>query len=522
MQAFANQSIRKKFLVLLLLSSAIGLSVAAAGLISYAFSSGRAGAERDLRTLAQVLADNSTAALVFQDRETARGILEALRAKPEVEFACLYTGVSDFELYVAQGKDTRAHCPVQSLPQMQGADLLWARADVVLDGERLGALILAQNLSVLTSTLKAQVQLTVLVLGASLVLSFLIGWWLQRDLIRPLLNLTQTARQVTESRDYSLRAPEASRDEVGQLVGDFNTMLSEIERQSAEIRRARDALAQQVEDKSRANAELESALQQLRVAQEQLVQSEKLASLGGLVAGVAHEINTPVGVAVTAASTLDDESRRLHRAFVDGAMKRSDLESFMAMAGESSEIILKNLARAADLIQSFKRVAVDQSSEEQRRFSLHAYLDEVLMSLRPQLKKTQHAVSVNCPDDLFIDSYPGAIAQIVTNLVGNSLVHAFEEGQAGELAFEISLQSDGRVHLCYRDDGKGVAADQLQRIFDPFFTTRRGSGGSGLGLHIVYNLATQVLGGEISVSSKPGQGIQFDLRFPAQARRKAA
>lgn len=524
MTRFSDLSIRRKLSVLLLLSSGIGLVVAASALISYAFTSNRAGAERDLQTLAHILADNSTAAVAFQDRDTARDVLVGLRAKPEIEYACVYAGESSPVLFASYGHQAAGSCPVQLArgTYAPGAELLHARSPVVLDGEQIGVLLLGQNLSVLTATLQAQIKLTLVILGVSFILSFAVAWWLQRDLTRPLLNLAQVARQVTESRDYSVRAAGATKDEVGRLIADFNAMLGEVENQSQEIRRARDALAQQVEDKSRANAELESAMKRLKLAQEQLVQSEKLASLGGLVAGVAHEINTPVGVSVTAASTLQDETERLSARFADGSMKRSDLSQFVAMADESSQIILKNLARAADLIQSFKRVAVDQSSEEQRRFVLSDYLDEVLLSLRPQIKKTQHEVEVVCPKDLQLDGYPGVIAQIVTNLVGNSLVHAFDEGDSGHLRFEVSREDGDWVQLRYSDDGKGIAADQLPRIFDPFYTTKRGSGGSGLGLHIVYNLATQMLGGEIKVSSQPGEGVCFDLRFPIQARRQAA
>ena len=524
MRRFSDLSIRRKLSVLLLLSSGIGLVVAATALISYAFSTNRAAAERDLQTLAQVLADNSTAAVAFQDREAARDVLVGLRAKPEVEYACVYAGDAAPALFATYGRLAAGGCPVRLMAdqEAQAGDLLHVRTPVVLDGEHIGVLLLGQNLSVLTAALQAQIKLTLVILGVSFIVSFAVAWWLQRDLTRPILNLAQVARQVTESRDYSVRAQGVAKDEVGNLIADFNAMLGEVERQSQEIQHARDALAQQVEDKSRANAELESAMNRLKLAQEQLVQSEKLASLGGLVAGVAHEINTPVGVSVTAASTLQDETERLGVRFAEGSMKRSDLSQFMEIAAESSQIILKNLARAADLIQSFKRVAVDQSSEEQRRFLLKDYMDEVLLSLRPQLKKTQHEVEIDCPADLQINGYPGVIAQIVTNLVGNSLVHAFDEGASGHLRFEVRRDGEDWVQLRYSDDGKGIAADQLPRIFDPFYTTRRGSGGSGLGLHIVYNLATQMLGGEIKVSSQPGEGVSFDLRFPTQARRQAA
>ena len=521
--SFADLTIRRKLSVLLLLSSGIGLVVASVALISFAFSSSRAVAERDLDTLAQVIADNSAAALTFQDWQTAREVLSGLRAKQEIVFACLYSGTAtDAELFASYGGAAGQYCPVSEMRARSANGLLVSDAPVELDNEQIGHLLLAQNLSLLQANLTTQVKITIAILAGSFVVSFLVAWVLQRYLTLPILSLSAVARQVTDSQDYSLRADASSADEVGGLAKDFNAMLEQIQASSSQLQVARDALAQEVQGTTRANQELQQALENLELAQDQLVQSEKLASLGGLVAGVAHEINTPVGVSVTAASTLHGESEKINARFLSGQMKKSDLQQFMELADESSEIILKNLARAADLIQSFKQVAVDQSSQERRRFAVRPYIDEVLLSLRPQLKKTRLEVQVECPDDLTIDSFPGAMAQIVTNLVGNSIAHAYEPGASGVLRFVVGRDGEQWIRLRYADDGRGIPAHELGRIFDPFFTTKRGSGGSGLGLHIVYNLATQILGGKIKVNSEPGHGVEFEIRFPAEARRVAA
>jgi PAS domain S-box-containing protein len=256
-----------------------------------------------------------------------------------------------------------------------------------------------------------------------------------------------------------------------------------------------------------------SAMEKLRGAQDELIQKEKLASLGSLVAGVAHEINTPVGVGVTAASTLQEGAKRLRRLYTDDRLKRSDLEHFVSLAEESSRILLKNLQRAAELIQGFKQVAVDQTSGERRTFALKAYIAEVLLSLQPRLKKTPHTVSVDCPTDLVVDSYPGALAQILTNLIANSLEHAWPGGRTGQMWIRARVE-DTLVILDFSDDGAGVPPDVQQRMFEPFFTTRRGTGGSGLGLSIVHNLVTQILGGSIRIRSEPGQGLALTIRFP--------
>ena len=309
--------------------------------------------------------------------------------------------------------------------------------------------------------------------------------------------------------------------EIDQLVGDFNTMLAQLAEREGELQEARDALALEVREKSRANEDLEQALMRLKLTQSQLVQSEKMASLGSLVAGVAHEINTPVGVGVTAASTLQEWAQRLQKQHRAGTLTRSDLEHFVEVCTDSTQILMTNLHRAAELIRSFKQVAVDQSSGERRRFMLKAYIDEILLSLAPRLNRTGHTVTVDCPGELEVDSYPGALAQIVTNLVTNSLVHAFPENRRGHIGIS-AREEPGGIVLRYADNGIGIPPENLRKIYDPFFTTRRGAGGSGLGMHIVYNLVTQRLGGTIAATSKVGEGAIFEVRFPAQAARAAA
>ena len=228
------------------------------------------------------------------------------------------------------------------------------------------------------------------------------------------------------------------------------------------------------------NAALSTAMAALREAQSELVRQEKLASLGRLVAGVAHEINTPLGICVTATSHLVQELK----------------------------------------LTRFKQVAVDQSSDDMRSFNLNTYLHEVLLSLQPKLKGRPVKVAIDCAPDIVLDSFPGALSQILTNMLVNSLVHGFEHEQAGSIVVSAALEGE-TVVFDYRDDGAGMAAGTLAKLFDPFFTTRRGSGGSGLGAHILYNLVTGPLGGTVKVDSAPGQGLRYRLRFPRSRRKEA-
>ena len=260
-------------------------------------------------------------------------------------------------------------------------------------------------------------------------------------------------------------------------------------------------------------SELQSSLELLRETQHHLVQSEKMAALGGLVAGVAHEINTPVGIGVTAASLLEEKTRKCAALFATQTMKRSDLEAYFRLALESSEMILSNLGRASDLIQRFKQVAVDQSCEEINTFRLKECLENHIMSLRPMLKKGAHSVQLQCHEDVVLKSYAGALGQIISILIMNSLLHGFEEIDEGAISVDVVDQANDIV-LTYRDNGKGIQKEHLEHIFEPFFTTKRNHGGTGLGLHILYNLVTQTLGGRINMESDYGQGVVFRIQIP--------
>ncbi len=265
------------------------------------------------------------------------------------------------------------------------------------------------------------------------------------------------------------------------------------------------------------NFVLQATLENLRLAQDELVRKEKLASLGALVAGVAHEINTPIGVAITAASHLQDQVRHISKLRHAGKLTANDLAEFEPAAIESASMVLRNLQRADELIRSFKQVAVDQSSDQKRSFQLKEYIEEIMQSLRPKFRTTRHKFIIECPDDIVLDSYPAAIYQTLVNLVMNSLLHGFEHIEEGEIRIDVSVK-DQSVILVYSDNGCGMPEEVRSQIFDPFFTTRRGRGGTGLGMHIVFNLVTQALKGRIEVVSTEGKGAQTTICLPYAKR----
>jgi signal transduction histidine kinase len=260
--------------------------------------------------------------------------------------------------------------------------------------------------------------------------------------------------------------------------------------------------------------ELIETLSTLQNTQAQLVQSEKMASLGSLVAGISHEINTPIGISVTASSHLMSKTQDFSKLLESKTLKRSDLNEFSNTIIETTEILLKNLQRASELIKSFKQVAVDQTHEEKREFNVKHYFEEIVLSLTPSLKKRKIGIQIDCADNIQIKAYAGSIFQIITNLIMNALLHAYEIDDNGKIVIRAYKSPNNRLIIDFKDDGKGMDKDVLSKIFDPFFTTKRGKGGTGLGLHLVYNIVYQMLEGTIICNSEPGKGTNFIIEFP--------
>ena len=302
---------------------------------------------------------------------------------------------------------------------------------------------------------------------------------------------------------------------VNESITKINTAKSETD----ELNKALDKkVSERTYDLKEKTKSLESSLNQLQEAQKGLIESEKMASLGGLVAGVAHEINTPVGISVTAVTHLQSKVKEIEKKFTAKTLTIEDFSGFIEVSHESAAIIDVNLHRAAELIKSFKLVAVDQSSDERRVFSLLDYTKEVLKSLQPQIKKKQLDFEVKILPELRVNQCPGSFAQVITILVTNSLIHGFEGVNKGTIKITADLKAHDEVIFLYSDNGKGMSDDSLDRIFEPFYTTKRGNGGSGLGAHILYNIVTQVFKGTIEASNSTGGGLQFSIKFPSKLK----
>ncbi|NNM73033.1 sensor histidine kinase [Enterovirga aerilata] len=344
---------------------------------------------------------------------------------------------------------------------------------------------------------------TTLVIGAAigLLLGSLTAYVVARSITRPLRNLQHRMIGLAANPAGSL-IPEADRrDELGAMARAANVFVTELSRRERDLRSA----------KERADA----ALAELRDAQQSLIQAEKLASLGQLVAGVAHEINTPVGVAMTTSTALESEVEALRQKLETGRLMKSDMTRTVERLSEGARLTFVNLNRAADLVYSFKQIAADQASGERRRFELKGWLHELLTSLGPMLRRAGHEMRVECPDDITLDSYPGALVQVITNLISNARDHAFPDGRTGHLALLVTRLRGGWVRIEFSDDGVGIAPEHMPKVFDPFYTTGRDRGSTGLGLHIIYNLVTGTLGGRIDMTSRCGVGTRVRIEIPA-------
>jgi signal transduction histidine kinase len=326
--------------------------------------------------------------------------------------------------------------------------------------------------------------------------------------IRLPLQQIMTSMQAITSGDYDSQVQgTTATDEIGEMA------------RAVEIFRENAIAKREADDELRASKEkAESALLELNAAQQNLIDAERLAALGGLVAGVAHEVNNPIGISLTVASSFARRADMFEAELRSNTpLRRSQLEDFVRTCQDAAQQLVANLHRAGELIQSFKQVAVDRSHAERRQFSLSEATDQIIASLRPVLKKAPITISVEVPDGLMIDGYPGSYGQILTNLFLNATNHAFSGGRSGTISISAKPRGNDDIEIIFADNGAGMTPDVQRQAFDPFFTTRRNEGGTGLGLHIVYNLVTQQLGGRMMLESRLGQGTTFRIIMPRAA-----
>jgi len=300
-------------------------------------------------------------------------------------------------------------------------------------------------------------------------------------------------------------------------IYEINLLKNSIVKTALILKKSQENLEKRVEKRTKEisfkNIELQKSFEKLKLMQERLVESKKMASLGSLVAGVAHEINTPVGIGLTGITYLIEETNDIEKIYKSDNMSKEEFENFLSNTKSVCNQININLIRTADLIRSFKQIAIDQTNERIRVFNLTNYIDEVLLSIKNITKKTNLAINVECDTELKIESFPGAYSQIISNLIINSIRHGFEEKEKGNISIEV-VQEDKNIRLIYKDNGRGIEKKNIKNIFEPFFTTNREYGGTGLGLNVIYNIVTSQLNGTIECKSEQGEGVKFIINIP--------
>lgn len=428
------------------------------------------------------------------DDDFAIKVAEGLLSHAEVGHVTLIDDVGPRQIYsrTADDAQTGLDSYLYSLEPVQ------VQIDIGAYGST-GTLLVKANVGYIQSVYLRE--LSYIILSEILMLLFiliLVVDTFKKFIAIPLSSISKDAKRIEQGdRSVSITLPSHQDDELGMLSTAINKMAGEL-----------------IDNAEQLEQRVKKRTEQLEESHRQLAEAEKMKALGTLVAGVAHEVNTPLGSAVTVHSVIDEAFKELLIRIESGQMTKSDLQRFLDTCEDALPMLDTNLQRAADLIRSFKQVAVDQSHDEQRELMLAEYVQTVLNSLHSQTKRNLN-ITLNCPMELRITSLPGVIAQLVTNLVINTLMHAYDEDQKGQVNIDIYEQGPN-VIMIYQDYGKGIPEKDHRCIFDPFWTTKRGSGGSGLGLSILYNLTTQKLQGTIHVDSAEGQGAKFTLSFPKE------
>lgn len=355
--------------------------------------------------------------------------------------------------------------------------------------------------------------ITLLIILVLISLSIII---IVRYILKPIDSLSKVSKEIASG---NLDTPIAiyGSMELSILAKNFIIMRDKIKASIKELENHNIILEDKVKYRTteleKSYKELEQILENLNITQEKLIESEKMASLGGLVAGVAHEINTPIGIGITAITHFIEMNKNIIKLYDKNEMSQEEFEDFLKTSKELAQMIFVNLNKTATLIKSFKQVSVDQISEDKRRFNLKEYIKDTLLSISNITKKTKIDIKVEGNNDIMLNSYPGAFSQVISNLVINSIRHAYGTKDKGCILIDIESK-DKNLIINYQDDGKGIKKEHLSKIFNPFFTTNRESGGTGLGLNIIYNIINNNLKGKITCVSEEGKGVLFKIIIP--------
>jgi signal transduction histidine kinase len=477
----------------------------------YSISHEKSSFAHESRLEADLVVDLVTAPLAFFDIQGINANMRRLHENKNIHFAVVYD--SDKNVLASFNSDIKALpssiFPLGTRYENRGwipweLGKLKTTLEIKQDNQLLGYLYIERKTERITAFILNLLKAVTMFSIGMIFFVYMVSRSLSKKILRPILTLTEAAKEVAETSNYSLRVTHTKKDEIAYLYDAFNHLLSDTE-----------SLTTHLEERVASRTqELQESLETLKKTQFQLIQSEKMASLGNLVSGVAHEVNTPLGNAITGGSIIVHETQQLLRQIEDGTLKKSSMEQGLQTLNETASLLLKSVNHAADLIRSFKRISVDQSIEEKRDFNLYEYLEEILLTFHNKIKKVPAQVVLEGDQSLVIKSYPGVFAQIISNFIQNSLLHGFNNSTPDAtitIRFEVREQ---HLILTYADNGAGMDKTIEKIAFEPFTTTKRNAGGTGLGLNIVYNLITQKLLGEIAFVSEPSKGVRFTITLP--------
>ncbi|CAM4232749.1 ATP-binding protein [Pseudoalteromonas byunsanensis] len=486
-----------------------------------------------LDMIAEIVSFNAQITLIFEDRKTEEKRLKSFKAVDLVKNIHIYdiddvTNKPVFFTSYNASKTPPVPLKVNSIEELKEPriteDYVELIKPVIYEDKIEGYVYIRGGLERLNEYINTKILVDITLTLFVLLLVLLVARGIQRRIARPIEELSILLQDVSKNHNYSARASSSHIEEINILASSLNVMLTrtqnQLERHQAdklEIKKLNQSLEEKVNQRTialrEANQELLNTLERMHQYQNQIVENEKMASLGQMVAGVAHEVNTPIGLGVTGSTLLRDKLADIKVAFEQKNLTSKQLERFITDGIENLDLIYRNLNRAADLISSFKRVAVSQDLELSSDVNLATLLDNIIKAMKPDLVSKHPTINIDCQEDLVISSKAGPLQQIFEQLISNSLLHGFTSSEGNVIDIKIA-KDQNQLTIEYSDNGCGVSSSIKKRIFDPFVTTRRGEGGSGLGMHLVYNLITQALHGNISLDESCKAGAKFILTLP--------
>ncbi|QUI64631.1 HAMP domain-containing histidine kinase [Pseudoalteromonas sp. A22] len=492
-----------------------------------------------IEMIADIVAFNSQITILFDDRKTEDARLKSFQQVDIIKNIHIYAmdDVTNSPVFFTSYNASRTPPVPLKVNQIEelktpkvSEDYIELIKPVIYEGNIEGYVYVRGGLERLSNYINKKILVDIALTLFVLLLVLLVSRGIQKRIATPIEGLSALLQDVSKNHNYSARAPGSNIAELNVLANNLNIMLARTENQlerhkadKQEIKQLNQSLEEKVNQRTialrEANQELLNALERMHQYQNQIIENEKMASLGQMVAGVAHEVNTPIGLGITGSTLLRDKLSDIREAFQTKSLTSKQLERFVNDGIENLDLIYRNLNRAAELVSSFKRLAVSQDLEVNSQIDLSNLLTEVVASMRAELSTKQPEVTIDCDSGLAIESKAGPLQQVLEQLISNSLLHGFKDQQNNSIAITVK-PSMGQLAIEYADNGMGVPKAIKKRIFDPFVTTRRGEGGSGLGMHLVYNLVTQALGGSITLDEEFSQGAKFIITLPLSGNLK--